>query len=96
MKNPTALRDRFLQVTSTARELLSDFWAVENNFRELDRTVREKIASWDGSKGALLQKVLGERDEIADSDQGQSFHVFWEFLMRLATFSSSSTIKGSF
>ena len=24
---------------------------------------------------------MGERDEIADSDQGRSFHAFWDFLM---------------
>lgn len=77
----TALRDRYQQFTSTARALLSDFREVEDNFRLLDRTVREKIAGWQGPRGQLLDQVLGERDAISDSDQGVSFAAFWNFLM---------------
>lgn len=77
----TALKDRFQQFMALARELLTDFREVEQNFRGLDRRVRERIALWDGSKGALLQEIMGERDSIADSDQGRSFRAFWDFLM---------------
>ena len=77
----TALKDRFQQFIQMARELLADFREVEHNFRKLDRRVRERIALWDGAKGALLQEIMGERDEIADSDQGKSFRAFWDFLM---------------
>ena len=77
----TAVKDRFQQVAATARELLSDFREVEQNFRNLDRSVRERIALWDGGKGALLDSIFGERDAIADSDQGRSFRAFWDFLM---------------
>lgn len=77
----TALKDRFQQFTQLARELLSDFREVEQNFRGLDRRVRERIALWEGGKGALLEDIMGERDLIADSDQGRSFRAFWDFLM---------------
>lgn len=77
----TALKDRFQQFQQLARELLADFREVENNFRMLDRQVRERIALWEGSKGELLEEIMGERDAIADSDQGRSFRAFWEFLM---------------
>ena len=77
----TALKDRFQQFTQLARELLTDFREVEHNFRMLDRRVRERIALWDGGKGALLEEIMGERDAIADSDQGRSFRAFWDFLM---------------
>lgn len=77
----TALKDRFQQVVQLARDLLSDFREVEHNFRRLDRRVRERIAQWEGAKGALLEEILGERDAIADSDQGRSFRAFWDFLM---------------
>ncbi len=76
-----AVKDRFQQFQQLARELLSDFREVEHNFRLLDRKVREKIALWEGSKGALLDEIMGERDAIADSDQGRSFRAFWDFLM---------------
>jgi hypothetical protein len=77
----TALRDRFQQFTQMARELLADFREVEQNFRHLDRRVRERIALWQHGKAALLEEIMGERDAIADSDQGKSFHAFWDFLM---------------
>lgn len=77
----TGLKDRFQQFVSIARELLSDFREVEQNFRLLDRKVRERIALWEGSKGSLLEQIMGERDAIADSDQGKSFRAFWDFLM---------------
>ncbi|MDD5058701.1 MAG: DUF3375 domain-containing protein [Sideroxydans sp.] len=79
----TALKDRFQQVNATARELLSDFREVEQNFRMLDRSTRERIARWEGAKGELLESIFGERDVIADSDQGKSFRAFWDFLMSL-------------
>lgn len=77
----TAVRDRFQQFLQLARELLGDFREVEHNFRQLDRRVRERIALWEGGKGALLEEVMGERDAIAESDQGRSFRAFWDFLM---------------
>ncbi len=77
----TALKDRFQQFTSLARELMTDFREVEQNFRGLDRRVRERITLWEGGKGELLAQIIGERDAISDSDQGRSFRAFWDFLM---------------
>jgi hypothetical protein len=77
----TAVKERFQQFVQGVRALLMDFREVEHNFRSLDRRVRERIALWDGSKGALLESIMGERDAIADSDQGKSFRAFWEFLL---------------
>ena len=79
--NDTALKERFAQFSTLARELLADFREVEHNFRGLDRRVRERIALWSGAKGELLHDIMGERDLIAESDQGRSFRAFWDFLM---------------
>jgi hypothetical protein len=81
MLDDTALKERFQQFMQGARDLLTDFREVEHNFRQLDRRVRERIALWEGSKGALLEDIMGERDTIADSDQGKSFRAFWDFLL---------------
>ncbi|WP_116140170.1 DUF3375 domain-containing protein [Trinickia diaoshuihuensis] len=75
------LKDRFQQFVQMARDLLTDFREVEQNFRLLDLHVRERIALWDGSKGELIEEIMGERDAITDSDQGSSFRAFWDFLM---------------
>ncbi len=77
----TGIKDRFQQFIQLARELLTDFREVEHNFRMLDRHVRERITLWEGSKGELLEEIMGERDAISDSDQGKSFRAFWDFLM---------------
>jgi len=77
----TRIKERFQQIATTARGLLSDFREVEQNFRDLDRAVRGRIATWDGGKAVLLDEIFGERDTIADSDQGKSFRAFWDFLM---------------
>ncbi len=77
----TALRDRYQQFAATARELLSDFREVEENFRALDRTARERIASWDGSKGELLSELVAGRADIGSSDQGRNFQAFYDFLL---------------
>lgn len=79
--DPTRLRERFLQATDTARGLLADFRQVEQNFRELDRRVRERVAAWEGSRAEVLDEVFTQHDAIAESDQGRSFQAFWDFLM---------------
>lgn len=75
------VQDRFLALSATARELLADFREVDQGFRDLDRATRERIATWAGGKGALLDEVLGSRDVIGESAQGRSFRAFWDFLM---------------
>lgn len=77
----TALRDRYQQAATTARDLLSDFREVEENFRSLDRSARERIASWRGGKGDLLADLVGSRADIGSSDQGRSFQAFYDFLL---------------
>jgi hypothetical protein len=77
----SAQRDRYQQFAAMARELLSDFREVEANLRALDRDLRERIAAWSGSKGELLDDVLGSRELIADSDQGRSFRAFYDLLL---------------
>ena len=80
----SAVRDRYQQFAATARGLLADFREVEENFRKLDRRLREKIAGWHGGKGELLDDVLGSRETIAGSDQGRSFRAFYDFLLSQA------------
>ena len=77
----TGVRDRYQQVASTARALLSDFREVEENFRALDRAARERIASWVGSKGELLERLVADRADINGSDQGRSFQAFYDVLL---------------
>lgn len=81
MLDAAYVRERFYQAVDTARTLLADFRQVEQNFRDLDRQTRERIATWDGGKGEVLEEILLSRDAIAESDEGRSFQSFWDFLM---------------
>jgi hypothetical protein len=57
LMDETQVKDRFLQMAATARALLTDFREVEQNFRGLDRAVREQIALWEGTKGELCSSA---------------------------------------
>ena len=87
-------KERFLHAAGMARALLSDFREVEQNFRDLDRGVREQIATFSGEKGALLDQIFGDRDAIVDSDEGKSFRAFWDFLMSPARQEELSELLG--
>jgi len=78
---PVALHDRYQQVEGMAIDLLRDFREVEGNLRELDRRFRQDVASAEGSKGELLAAFLMDREMIAESDQGQSFQAFFDYLL---------------
>lgn len=80
MTAPEAL-DHFQQLTALAKDLLSDFREVEQNFRKLDRQVREQIATWEGSQGELLENIFANQQGISSSLQGRTFQGFWDYLM---------------
>lgn len=79
--DPTGLRDRYQQFASTTRELLADFREVEANFRALDRSAREQIATWERGKGELLADLVSTRTSIDSTDQGRSFQAFYDILL---------------
>ncbi|MBX2933861.1 MAG: DUF3375 domain-containing protein [Ferruginibacter sp.] len=85
-KNPvifddTEIKERFYDLNKIARELLSDFTEVEQNFEQIRKDIQRKYAEKDIAKGSLLVYALDALDEIEGKDQGKSFKAFWEFLM---------------
>ncbi|MET3719278.1 DUF3375 domain-containing protein [Arthrobacter sp. UYEF21] len=80
MTGPEAL-DHLQQLTALAKDLLSDFREVEQNFRKLDRQVREQIATWYGTQGELLASIFANQQDISSSLQGRTFQGFWDYLM---------------
>ncbi|MET4145548.1 DUF3375 domain-containing protein [Arthrobacter sp. UYCo732] len=80
MTGPESL-DHLQQLTALAKDLLSDFREVEQNFRKLDRQVREQIATWYGTQGELLASIFANQQDISSSLQGRTFQGFWDYLM---------------
>ncbi|TVQ53038.1 MAG: DUF3375 domain-containing protein [Spirulina sp. DLM2.Bin59] len=81
--NTTQLRERFLAANNTTRQLMADFKAIEQNFRNLTRTIQEAQLQENSRKGALVNRVLDADQELKESDQGRSFYAFWTFLMSM-------------
>ncbi|VAX36987.1 FIG149030: hypothetical protein [hydrothermal vent metagenome] len=76
----TQIKERFMEASDTAHRLLSDFRQVEQNFKDFARQIQQKRLGEQLSKGTLLQFVLDTEDVIRESDQGRSFHAFYQFL----------------
>lgn len=77
----TEIKERFYDLNKIARELLSDFTEVEQNFEQIRKGIQRKYTEKDIAKGSLLVFALDALDEIEGKDQGKSFKAFWEFLM---------------
>jgi hypothetical protein len=77
----TEIKEQFYDLNKMARELLSDFSEVEQNFEQIRKDIQRKYTEKDISKGSLLIFALDALDDIEQKDQGKSFKAFWEFLM---------------
>ena len=75
---------RFNQLNQSAKELLSDFKEVEDNFKEITKSIYQKHTDSNLSKGDILGFTFSELDSIKDSSQGRSFYAFWSFLLNPA------------
>lgn len=77
----TEIKEQFYDLNKMARELLSDFSEVEQNFEQIRKDIQRKYTEKDMAKGTLLVFALDALDEIDQKPQGKSFKAFWEFLM---------------
>lgn len=72
---------RFQQLNQSAKELLSDFKEVEDNFKDITKEIYQKHADASLSKTNVLDFTFDALDELQESEQGKSFYAFWEFLL---------------
>jgi hypothetical protein len=61
-------------------ELKSEFRAVEDSFKEITRSVQQKILAAEQSRGDILQFALDSEDMLKQGDQGQSFFEFLKLI----------------
>jgi hypothetical protein len=79
--SPVKLNERYARLVTTARELLSDFRAVEENFQRIAREIAERHVQPGVTKGAIVGHMLDSHDTLKLSAQGQSFYAFRELLL---------------
>jgi hypothetical protein len=72
---------RFNQLNQSAKELLSDFKEVEDNFKEITKTIYLKHADGSLTKSDILEFTFDALDSLKESQQGKSFYAFWSFLL---------------
>lgn len=72
---------RFNQLNQSAKELLSDFKEVEDNFKEITKGIYQKHAEGSLTKSDILTFTFDALDELKDSQQGKSFYAFWSFVL---------------
>ncbi|WEK34193.1 MAG: DUF3375 domain-containing protein [Candidatus Pseudobacter hemicellulosilyticus] len=75
------VQERLDWFTRLSYELLSDFREVEDNFKQIHRSIVEQHTRAEASKGAIVGFAFGAYDELRRSDQGKSFYAFWDFLI---------------
>ena len=72
---------RFQQINKLAKELLTDFKDVDDNFKTIIKEIYQKQIDQSLTKGSILQYTFDALDELKSSSQGKSFYAFWEFLL---------------
>ncbi len=72
---------RFNQIDQSAKELLSDFKEVEDNFKEITKGIYQKHADGSLSKSDILEFTFDALDALKESQQGKSFYAFWSFIL---------------
>jgi hypothetical protein len=72
---------RFNQLNQSAKELLSDFKEVEDNFKEITKGIYQKHADGSLSKSDILEYTFNALDALKESQQGKSFYAFWSFIL---------------
>ena len=78
---PWQIKSRWADIERLAGELTGDFREVEENFKEIYKTISHRHADATLSKGQLLRLTFDALEELRSNDQGRSFYAFWEFLM---------------
>lgn len=72
---------RFNDLNKIAKELLSDFKEVDDNFKAIIKEIYQRQTDSSLKKGTILQYTFDALDQLKDSSQGKSFYAFWEFLL---------------
>lgn len=74
------IEPRYKSLNKLAKELLSDFKEVDDNFKEIIKEIYERQTD-NAEKKALLNYIFDAYGELKQSQQGKSFYAFWEFLL---------------
>ncbi len=78
---PTAIRERFSTAVNLLKELLGDFRAVEERFKDITRQVQKRHMDGKEARGTILEYALDSEDVLKNNDEGASFYEFFRFIL---------------
>ncbi len=75
------VQERLELFTRLCYDLVSDFREVEDNFKQIHRSIVEQHTKAEQNKGAIVGFAFEAYDTLRNSNQGKSFYAFWDFLI---------------
>lgn len=78
---PASVRERFSTAVTLLKELMADFRAVEDRFKEITQHVQQRQSQGEDTRGSILQFALDSEDVLKREDQGVSFYEFVRFIL---------------
>ncbi|SJZ84937.1 DUF3375 domain-containing protein [Sediminibacterium ginsengisoli] len=78
------IEERLDLFTRHCYELIGDFREVEDNFKQIHRSIVEQHTKAELNKGKILGFAFEAYDTLRNSNQGKSFYAFWDFLISRA------------
>ena len=72
--------ERTRELLALSRELGNDFRRVREEFRLLNRSLREQLLESDRNRGEVLEQLFAGVDVIAEGEAGRTFRAFWRML----------------
>ncbi|GAA0551230.1 DUF3375 domain-containing protein [Chitinophaga japonensis] len=79
--NNAQVQERLELFTRLCYELIGDFREVEDNFKQIHRSIVEHHTRTEQHKGAIVGYAFEAYDALRNSSQGKSFYAFWDFLI---------------
>lgn len=78
---PATIRERFATAVALLKQLLADFRAVEDRFKEITHQVQQRQTHGTEARGSILEFALDSEDLLKQEDQGVSFFEFQRFIL---------------
>ncbi|MBN8789869.1 MAG: DUF3375 domain-containing protein [Terrimonas sp.] len=79
--NNAQVQERLDLFVKLCYELIGDFREVEDNFKQIHRSIVEQHTKAEQNKGAIVGFAFESYDALRSSNQGKSFYAFWDFLI---------------
>lgn len=73
--------ERAKELLALADEIPSDFARVRAELESINRDLRERLISQEGSRGTVLEDIFRGVDHLSESEAGRSFNAFFSMIL---------------